>query len=130
MSQVIALVDDDAQVRRSVGTLLRSVGLRVRTHGSAEDFLSSLQDGPGGAPDDAACLVLDLRLPGMSGLDLLHRLKADGWRPPVIVVSAHLDAANVRRCMNAGAAACLPKPFAADALIRSVSECVEGHEQP
>jgi len=129
-SHVVGLVDDDARVRRALASLLGSAGLHVEAHSSAEDFLASLRVEPGASRKrGASCLVLDLHLPGMSGLDLLHRLNTDGWLSPVIIVSGQLGAENVRRCLLAGAVACLPKPCSADELIRNVNECLRYHGQ-
>jgi FixJ family two-component response regulator len=112
--RVVSIVDDDPSLRRSLRNLLTSVGLRVETFESAEAFLES------GAREHAGCLVLDLRMPGMSGLDLLRHLKASGSRIPVIVLTAHGADDARRQSLGAGAVAFFDKPFQSDALIDAV----------
>ena len=108
---VVSIVDDDPSLRRSLRNLLTSVGLRVDTFESAEAFLES------GSRERTGCLVLDLRMPGMSGLDLLRHLKTLGSRIPVIVLTAHGDDDARRQSLGAGAVAFFDKPFHSDALI-------------
>jgi two-component system response regulator FixJ len=111
---VICVVDDDESLRRSVANLLRSVGFRVETFISAEEFLTSARRRSTG------CMVLDLQMTGMSGLDLLRHLAATGTRVPAVVLTAHGDAETRRRCLAAGAVALLDKPFDGDALLDAV----------
>ncbi len=112
--RVVCIVDDDASLRRSLRNLLMSVGFRVETFQSAELFLESVpRENPG-------CVVLDLRMPGMSGLDLLRRLAATGSRIPVIILTAHGDDETRRRSLQAGAVAFLEKPFQSAALLAAV----------
>jgi FixJ family two-component response regulator len=113
-TRVICVVDDDESLRRSVGNFLRSVGFRVETFASAEDFLSSARR------ESTGCLVLDMRMTGMSGLDLLRHLAAGNVRIPAVVLTAHGDDEIRRRCLGAGAVAFLDKPFHADALLDAV----------
>ena len=110
----IAVVDDDASLRRSVCNLLRSRGFTAEAFASAEEFLSSTRR------EMAGCLVLDLRKGGMSGLDLLHRLRAAGADIPVVVLTAQGDEGTRQRCLEAGAAAFLVKPFRADMLLAEI----------
>ena len=111
---VVCIVDDDASLRRSLRNLLMSVGFRVETFQSAELFLESVpRENPG-------CVVLDLRMPGMSGLDLLRQLAATGSRIPVIILTAHGDDETRRRSLQAGAVAFLEKPFQSAALLDAV----------
>jgi len=111
---VVCIVDDDASLRRSLRNLLMSVGFRVETFQSAELFLESAhRENPG-------CVVLDLRMPGMSGLDLLRQLAATGSRIPVIILTAHGDDETRRRSLQAGAVAFLEKPFQSAALLDAV----------
>ena len=111
---VVCIVDDDASLRRSLRNLLMSVGFRVETFQSAELFLESVpRENPG-------CVVLDLRMPGMSGLDLLRQLVATGSRIPVIILTAHGDDETRRRSLQAGAVAFLEKPFQSAALLAAV----------
>ena len=107
----IAVVDDDASLRRSVCNLLRSRGFTAEAFASAEEFLSSTRR------EMAGCLVLDLQMSGMSGLDLLHHLRAAGASIPIVVLTAHGDEGTRQRCLEAGAAAFLVKPFRADVLL-------------
>ena len=112
--RVVCIVDDDASLRRSLRNLLMSVGFRVETFQSAELFLESVpRENPG-------CVVLDLRMPGMSGLDLLRQLAASGSRIPVIILTAHGDDETRRRSLQAGAVAFLEKPFQSAALLDAV----------
>ena len=111
---VIAVVDDDPSVRRALRRLLQAAGYRVEAFASAADFLASP------AIDGNACLVLDIRLDGMTGLDLQARLAADGVAVPVIFITAHDDLETRERVQEAGVAAYLPKPFDPAALLAAV----------
>jgi len=111
---VVSIVDDDASLRRSVGNLLSSVGFRVETFVSAEEFLSSIHR------ENIGCLVLDLRMAGMSGLDLLRHLAAVGSPIPVVILTGHGDDEARERSLHAGAVAFLKKPFQGDALLDAV----------
>jgi len=121
-TRVISVVDDDESLRRSVGNFLRSVGFRVETFASAEDFLSSARR------ENTGCLVLDVRMTGMSGLDLLRHLAAGNVRVPAVVLTAHGDEEIRRRCLRAGAVAFLDKPFHGDALLDAVQTALGRHE--
>jgi FixJ family two-component response regulator len=112
--QIIAVVDDDEWVCRSVTNLFLSLGFAVEAFGSAEAFLQS------GRLQDTACVILDLRMPGMSGLDLLHALSAVGNKVPTIVLTGHGDTDARMSCLQAGALAVLQKPFDTGALVQSV----------
>jgi len=118
--QVISIVDDDESLRRSVGNFLASVGFRIETFDSAEAFLQSEQRVRTG------CLVLDLRMPGMSGLDLLACLAASGSAVPVIILTAHSDDEARRRTAQAGAVEFLGKPFHGDALLGALRRALAG----
>src|SRR6516165_6870421 len=113
-SSLIAVVDDDISVRESVESLLKSVGFRVNTYCSAEEFMSSPR------LDSADCLILDVRLDGMSGPDLQRELKAGGRTIPIVFVTAHETEALRERMMADGAIDCLLKPFNDDALLNAV----------
>jgi FixJ family two-component response regulator len=113
-ARVVCVVDDDESLRRSVRNLLSSVGFRVETFVSAEEFLESAHRA------NTGCLVLDLRMAGMNGLDLLRHLAATGSRIPVIILTAHGDEEARRQSLGAGAAAFLGKPFRSDALLDAV----------
>jgi len=112
--RVISIVDDDQSLRRSLRNLLTSVGFRVETFASAEDFLSSSEQ------ENTGCLVLDLRMGGMHGLDLLRHLAATGSRIPVVILTAHGDDETRQRSLEAGAVAFLGKPFRPDTLLDAV----------
>ncbi len=116
--RLVSIVDDDESLRRSVRNLLTSVGFRVEAFASAEAFLQSVVRG------DTACLVLDLKMATMSGLDLLQRLAAIGSRVPAVVLTAHGDDETRRRCLEAGAVAFLGKPFRGDALLDAVKGAI------
>ena len=112
--RLVSVVDDDESLRRSVRNLLTSVGFRVETFASAEAFLESLQR------DETGCLVLDLRMPGMRGLDLLAHLAAGGVRIPAVILTAHSDDETRRRAVQAVAVAFLGKPFRGEVLLDAV----------
>ena len=112
--RLVCIVDDDASLRRSLRNLLSSVGFPVQTFDSAEAFLDAR---PG---DSIGCVVLDVRMAGMSGLDLLKHLMASGSRIPVIMLTAHADEDTRRRSLEAGAVAFLEKPVRSAALLEAV----------
>jgi FixJ family two-component response regulator len=112
--RLVCIVDDDASLRRSLRNLLMSVGFRVETFQSAEAFLTSVHRG------NTGCMVLDLRMAGMSGLELLRYLGATGSRIPVIILTAHGDEDTRQRTLQAGAVAFLKKPFQSAALVDAV----------
>ena len=120
VGRVISIVDDDESVRRSLTGLLRSVGYAVKTFASAEDFLDSAHL-PG-----VACLLLDVRMPGMSGLALQARLAAGGFRIPIIFLTAHGDQAARARALSAGAVEFLLTPFDGHVLLDAVNVAVAG----
>lgn len=112
--RLIAIVDDDASLRRSLGNLLGSTGFNVETFASAEAFLAA---GKVAAMD---ALVLDVRMPGMSGVDLLVELGRRASRLPVVVLTAHGDDDVRKQCLRAGALAFLTKPFQAQDLLDAI----------
>ena len=111
---LISVVDDDQAVRESLGSLIRSVGFGVKTFASAEEFLNS--DHPR-VPD---CLVLDVRMQGMNGLELQRRLVASRCGIPVIFISAHGDEESRSRALREGAVDFLLKPFSEEALLSAI----------
>ncbi len=111
---VISVVDDDESLRRSLSNLLRSVGFGVETFASAEEFLRSAQR------ENTGCLVLDLQMTGMSGLDLQRHLAVRDSPIRVVILTAHGDEETRRRSLQAGAVAFLDKPFHSDALLDAV----------
>jgi FixJ family two-component response regulator len=116
---IVFVVDDDESVREALGNLIRSVGLRVETFASAQEFVGHPR------PDAAACLVLDVRLPGLSGLDLQRELVNAGARIPIIFITGHGDIPMTVRAMKAGAAEFLPKPFRDQDLLDAIRQALE-----
>lgn len=111
---LVSIVDDDASVRRSTRRLLRSTGLRAEAFGSAEEFLAS------GLAADPACLLLDLRMPGMNGLQLQAHLAGVANKVPIIFLSALSLYEEERMALAAGAAGFLKKPVSADVLLLAI----------
>lgn len=110
----VFIVDDDRDIRESLQELLESVGLTSKSFGSAQEFLSSARgDGP-------SCLILDVRLPGISGLDLQHELKRGRVSIPIIFLTAHADVPMSVKAMKSGAAEFLTKPFRHQDLLDAV----------
>ena len=116
----VFIVDDDNSVRMSLSRLLKAAGLKAKTFDSALNFLDSYQDG------EADCLVLDVRMPKMSGLDLQKRLIESGSKVPIIFITAHEDSELRERAMKAGAIAFLRKPFEEQLLLEAISNAFEG----
>ena len=116
---VVFVVDDDPSMRRSLDTLLRSVGLDVQLFSSAQEFM------PAKRPDAPGCLVLDVRLPGMSGLTFQEELAKTGIALPVIFVTGHGDVPMTVRAMKAGAVEFLTKPFDDQVLLDAVQAAIE-----
>ena len=110
---IVFVVDDDHRVREALSSLIESVGLRVAAYGSAAEFLAAEK------PDAPSCLVLDLQLPGASGLELQRQL-ADGAGPPIVFITGHGDIPSSVRAMKAGAIEFLPKPFAEQELLQAI----------
>jgi FixJ family two-component response regulator len=116
---VVFVVDDDASVREALQSLLGSVGLHVETYGSAQEFLRSPR------PDMPGCLVLDVRLPGLSGLDLQHELAQAQVHLPIIFITGHGDIPMSVRAMKAGAIEFLPKPFRDQDLLDAIRQALD-----
>ena len=117
-SRLIAIVDDDESVREALKSLMRSVGFRVETFASAEDFLQA------DCLPATECLLLDLRLPGISGLELQRQLGAARRHVPIIFVTAHGNEAQQREALERGAIDFLRKPFREDALLNAVQSAL------
>jgi two-component system response regulator FixJ len=115
-SGVVHIVDDDAAVRRSLERLLNSAGIATAAYSSAPDFLEAI---PGLAP---GCILLDVWMPGITGLELQLRLKNLGLVLPIIVMTAHGDVQSAVQAMKAGAVDFIEKPFDEDCLFRTVEE--------
>ena len=111
---LVSIVDDDPSVRRALERLLEAAGYAVETFASAEEFLGSTSSDP------IACLILDVHLKGMNGLDLQERLVARGNAIPVIFITAHDDVPTREGIGRSGAAAFLAKPFGRQALIGTI----------
>lgn len=116
---IVFVVDDDASVREAIRSLLRSVGLQVEAFGTAADFLKNK------SPDVAACLVLDIRLPGVSGLDFQAELAEADIHIPIIFITGHGDIPMTVRAMKAGAVEFLTKPFRDQDLLDAVQIALE-----
>jgi FixJ family two-component response regulator len=110
----IAIIDDDVLVRQSLEDCMESAGYAVESFGSAEQFLAS------GCAREAACLIVDVQLPGLTGLELQDQLAGTGNRVPIVFVSAQGIPANREKAMNRGATGFLSKPFRRDDLVRLV----------
>jgi FixJ family two-component response regulator len=111
---LIAIVDDDDALRTSLDDLLQSVGLRVHGFASAEAFLQAPP-----APE-AACLLLDVRLPGMNGLELQRQMIAANWQIPIIFITSHVDDEARAQALAAGAVAFLSKPCREEDLLTAI----------
>jgi FixJ family two-component response regulator len=118
-NKLIAIVDDDDLMRNALQGLLKSVGLPARAFASAEEFLKS------GQPDQIACLIADIRMPGMSGLELQAKLNAAHCRVPIIFITAHGDAKMRMQALRAGAVEFLAKPFDDEVLLGNVRAALE-----
>ena len=116
---IVFVVDDDPSVRRSIKRLIGSVGLQVELFGSAQEFLLSKR------PDAPSCLVLDIRLPGISGLDFQHELAEANIHIPIIFITAHGDIPMTVRAMKAGAVEFLTKPFREQDLLDAIQVALE-----
>jgi FixJ family two-component response regulator len=117
--ETVCIIDDDAAVRGSLGSLLRSTGLDVALYETPDDFLAA------GVPDIASCLVLDIRLRGESGLDFQEGLARRGLHIPVILITGHGDIPMTVRGMKAGAVDFLPKPFSDDQMLAAINAALD-----
>ena len=118
-AKLVAIVDDDDLMRSALQGMLKSVGLRSRAFASAEEFLAS------GLQRQTACLIADIRMPGMSGLELQARLNAEHCRIPTIFITAHGDTRMRMQALRAGAVDFMAKPFDDAVLIESVRAALE-----
>ena len=115
----VFVVDDDPAIRKSLRWLIESVGLKVQTHELASEFLESY------SPEILGCLVLDIRIPGMSGLELQEKLRERGYDIPVIIVSGYGDVPMAVRAMKAGAIDFLEKPVSDQVLLDYIQKGIE-----
>jgi FixJ family two-component response regulator len=118
-TRLVAIVDDDDAMRAAVQDLLSSVGIKARSFASAEEFLLS------GLQSEVACLISDIRMPGMTGLELQARLIAEGRQTPIIFVTAYGNARTRMQALEAGAVEFLVKPFDDERLIGTVRAVLE-----
>src|SRR5207302_7956829 len=118
-ASVVFVVDDDPSVRRAIQRLVESVGLQVQLFGSAQEFLGSKR------PDAPSCLVLDIRLPGISGLDFQRELAESNIHIPIIFITAHADIPMTVRAMKAGAVEFLAKPFRDQDLLDAIQQALQ-----
>src|SRR5438046_8394772 len=116
IAPLIYVVDDDASVREALGSLIRSAGLEVETFASAQEFLSRPR------ADVPSCLVLDVQLPGLSGLDLQHELAKADVQIPIIFLTGHGDIPTSVRAIKAGALEFLTKPFDDEDLLEAIQQ--------
>jgi len=116
---MVFIVDDDEAMRDALDTLIRSVGMKTVLHASADEFLASYD------PEQPGCLVLDVRMPGMSGLELQDRLVEEGVDLPVIIITGHGDVPMAVRAMRAGALDFLEKPFREQDLLHRIHQAIE-----
>jgi len=119
-NDMVYVIDDDESIRESLKSLMRSVGLGVETFASAQEFLQSER------PDVPACLILDVRMPGLSGLDLQRDLANTSIHIPIIFITGHGDIPMSVRAMKAGAVEFLTKPFRDQDLLDAIQQALEG----
>jgi FixJ family two-component response regulator len=118
-TKLVVIVDDDDSMRNALGGLLKAVGFPAREFASAEEFLRS------GQLHQTACLIADIRMPGMSGLELQAQLNAERCKIPIIFITAHGDAKMRMQALRAGAVEFLSKPFDEEVLLESVRAALE-----
>jgi len=118
-TKLIAIVDDDDSMRDALGGLLKAVGYPARAFASAEEYLKS------GQQRQTSCLIADIRMPGMSGLELQAQLNSERCRIPIIFITAHGDAKMRIQALRAGAVEFLSKPFDEEVLLESVRAALE-----
>jgi FixJ family two-component response regulator len=119
VTDMVFVIDDDESIREALNSLIRSVGLSVETFASAQEFLQSPR------PDVPACLILDVRMPGLSGLDLQRDLAEANIHIPIIFVTGHGDIPMSVRAMKAGAVEFLTKPFRDQDLLDAIQQALE-----
>ena len=120
---MVAIVDDDESMRNAVLDLLNAAGFPAQAFATAEEFLES------GQQHNTACLISDIRMPGMSGLELQSRLNAEGCKMPIIFITAHGDPKMRMQALRAGAVEFLAKPLDDDVLLERVRAALDGHDK-
>ena len=123
VAEMVFVIDDDESIREALKSLIRSVGLSVETFASAQDFLESSR------PDVPSCLILDVRMPGLSGLDLQRDLTETNIHIPIIFITGHGDIPMSVRAMKAGAVEFLTKPFRDQDLLDAIQQALERDRQ-
>jgi FixJ family two-component response regulator len=118
---VISIIDDDASVRVATNRLVRSLGYVAHTFASAEEFLASSR------VNDTSCMIADVQMPGMSGIELQSHLLAQGRRLPIIFITAFPEESARTKALNAGAVCFLSKPFDGQTLVRHLDAVVKPH---
>jgi FixJ family two-component response regulator len=116
---LISIIDDDSALRNSLDDLIRSIGFRTQGFASAEAFMRSNQ------ACDTACLLLDVRMPGMNGLDLQREIVSTNWRIPIIFVTSHADELARTQALENGAVAFLYKPFREEELLKAIDAALK-----
>ncbi|MCM3873592.1 MAG: response regulator [Pyrinomonadaceae bacterium] len=119
----ISIVDDDESMREAISTLIGSIGLIAEEYSSAEDFLDS------GRSKVFDCLILDVRMPGVGGLELQHRLAADHCPVPIVFITGQYSEEERKRAMEAGAIAFLSKPFTEQELLNAIGGSLANHKK-
>jgi FixJ family two-component response regulator len=119
IDSIVFVIDDDPSIRNAITGLIRSVGMHVEAFASAQEFMTSNR------PDAPACLVLDVRMPGVSGLDLQREMMVADIRIPIIFITGHGDIPMSVRAMKAGAMEFLTKPFRDQDLLDAISQAIE-----
>lgn len=120
----VAIVDDEEAIRKALSRLLRASGLEAESYANGQEFLDAAAEH---RPD---CVVLDLHMPGMSGLQVLRKLKAAGQRLSIVVITAHDEPETRERCIDAGACAYLRKPLEDRLLLNAISAAMRSHSAP
>lgn len=122
---MVSIVDDDPHAREGIKELVESLGYNVRAFVSAQDFLQS------GAVAKTSCLITDLQMPGLNGLELQERLQAQGYQTPVILITAYPNESHRRRALSAGAIGFLSKPFEEQSLLECLTIAMKRpHDSP
>src|SRR5215469_9321784 len=119
LNAVVSIIDDDGVVRNSIQSLLESFGYNVHTFASAEEFLTSRQ------LHETSCVISDVQMPGLSGIELQERLRTEGYRIPVILVTGYPERVR-HRAMQTGVASFLSKPISESNLIRCLDRALKG----
>jgi two-component system, LuxR family, response regulator FixJ len=115
----VFVVDDDADLRESLGWLFESAGLRFKSYSTAQEFLTDYK------PEEPGCLLLDVRMPGLSGLDLQEELRRRGVPPPIIIMTGHARVPMAVRALKGGAIDFIQKPFSDQSLLERIRQAID-----